>query len=171
MIVGISLPLYSVAFGPHAAEPINWLDILAIVLGLTGILTAYVADNQLRDYMMENERRVAAGEPKELLLNSGLWHYSRHPNYFGEQLWWWSFAMFSVRVGQPWALAGTIINSLTLATVTCMTEAKVLREWPEERAALFRKYQQSTSACIPWFPSAQNSETIPLVDVNKSRSS
>ena len=102
--------------------------------------------------MVENERRKAQNKPKLLLLNTGLWKYSRHPNYFGEQLWWWSLALFAVQVGQPLAIVGTFFNSFILAVVTEMTEGKMLREWPQERAKLFKEYQKTTSALIPWFP-------------------
>lgn len=152
MIVGISLPLWSNCFGPHAEVKWFWLDYVATILGLSGIITAYVADNQLRDFMMENEKLKEEGKPKNPILNTGLWRYSRHPNYFGEQLWWWSFSLFSVSVGAPWCIAGTAFNSLVLAIVTCMTEDKMLREWPEDRANLFREYQRTTSALIPWCP-------------------
>ena len=140
MIVGISLPLWSNCFGPNATIAWNWLDYLATVLCLCGITIAYVADNQLREFMVENERLVSEGQPKNPILKTGLWRYSRHPNYFGEQFWWWSFALFSVNVGSPWCIVGTAFNSLILAIVTCMTEDKMLREWPEERKALFIEY-------------------------------
>ena len=57
MIVGISLPLYSVRFGDDAEKGLNVLDYVAICLCLVGIFMAYFADNQLRDFMMENQRR------------------------------------------------------------------------------------------------------------------
>ncbi len=59
--------------------------------------------------------------------------------------------MFSVRLGQPWAVSGTVINSLTLATVTYMTEGKMMREWPAERIKLLKRYIKQTSPCVPWF--------------------
>jgi hypothetical protein len=37
----------------------------------------FIADNQLRDYMLANEVAAAAGNPKLKLLNTGLWKYSR----------------------------------------------------------------------------------------------
>lgn len=59
--------------------------------------------------------------------------------------------MFAVRVGQPWAILGTFINSIVLGIVTYMTETKMLREWPPERADIYREYQKKTSVWIPWF--------------------
>ena len=118
---------------------------------LSGILIAFMADNQLREFMIENQMRTKIGKEKIPILKTGLWKYSRHPNYFGEQLWWWSFALFSVQVNQSWAIFGTLFNSIVLAIVTKMTEDKMLREWPKSRALKFQKYQETTSACIPWF--------------------
>ena len=57
MIVGISLPLYSVRFGIDSATPFGWLDVVATILCVVGILIAYISDNQLRAYVVENKRR------------------------------------------------------------------------------------------------------------------
>jgi steroid 5-alpha reductase family enzyme len=73
----------------------------------------------------------------------------RHPNYFGEQLWWWALSLFSVYVGQWYMVAGTLINSLCLATVTLMVEQRML-ERPERKQAFF-EYQRTTSVLVPWF--------------------
>ena len=48
---------------------------------LTGIAVGYAADNQLRAYM--------SNPNKPVLLETGLWKFSRHPNHFGEQTWWY----------------------------------------------------------------------------------
>jgi steroid 5-alpha reductase family enzyme len=76
------------------------------------------------------------------------------PNYFGEQLWWWSFAGFAVRLGEWPLVAGTAFNSVVLATVTLMTEERMLSRWTAKRAALYREYMRTTSPCIPWFKRA-----------------
>ena len=51
MIVGISLPLYSVCFGPEAAREYDLIDNIIAALCLIGILIAYIADTQLYEYM------------------------------------------------------------------------------------------------------------------------
>lgn len=48
--------------------------------------------------------------------STGLWQWSRHPNYFGEQLFWWGFALFAVSVGQSWTLIGPLFNSICMVT-------------------------------------------------------
>ena len=99
MVVGISLPLYSIRFGPTSEKEFDWLDVLATIFSLLGILIAMQSDNQLRTFMLSNEARKSKGEAVVPILQTGLWKYSRHPNYFGEQLWWWSFAIFSIQCG------------------------------------------------------------------------
>lgn len=166
MIVGISLPLYSVRFGPNAGSDFTVLDGVAAVLCVAGLVVAFLADNQLRTFMVANAERKQRGEPKVPILNTGLWKYSRHPNYFGEQLWWWSLALFAIQAGQWWAIAGTFLNSIVLHIVTDMTEGKVLKEWTPERAALFREYQRTTSRCIPW-PPKKGSQAVESAQPNQ----
>jgi len=147
MLIGITLPAYTVHFvdAPFG----QWYDVLAIVCSVLGLLTAYASDNQLRQFMLRNEALVAQGLPKVPLINVGLWKYSRHPNYFGEQLWWWGYAIFAAGLGQWYMFAGTAFNSLVLASVTVMTERRMLSNWPPARAELYREYIRTTSACIP----------------------
>eukprot|EP00966_Prymnesium_polylepis_P218105 5047994-Prymnesium_polylepis.2 len=99
--------------------------------------------------MSYNRTRRAAGESTVAILRAGLWRYSRHPNYFFEQLFWWSISLFAANVGHPEAMAGTALNSFVLLTVTFMTEAKMLREWAPSRAHLYREYQRTTSMWLP----------------------
>ena len=146
MLVGISYPVH---FAHTSSLPWTAYDSLAAALALTGITGAYFSDTQLARFMSFNRRRRAAGEPTVALLRAGLWRYSRHPNYFFEQLFWWSISLFAANVGHPEAMVGTVLNSLVLLTVTFMTEAKMLREWAPSRAQLYREYRRTTSMWLP----------------------
>ncbi|KAF5836113.1 hypothetical protein DUNSADRAFT_6366 [Dunaliella salina] len=146
MLVGITLPLYAVF---TSAAPWNLLDTVAAVLTAAGMAISYTADNQLNAFMRENQHCQAEGMPVQLILDSGLWRFSRHPNYFGEQLFWWALSLFAVRLGQPWMVVGTLFNSLCMIPVTMMTEGRMLAR--PERAELFKEYQRTTSVWVPWF--------------------
>ncbi|KAK9804852.1 hypothetical protein WJX72_008714 [[Myrmecia] bisecta] len=111
MLVGVTLPLAAV----HSSTAgWRWLDNAAIAVCVTGLLCAYFADNQLHSFVEGNVERKKLGKPALPLLDTGLWRYSRHPNYFGEQLWWWGLGLFAVSVGQPYMLVGALFNSACL---------------------------------------------------------
>jgi steroid 5-alpha reductase family enzyme len=147
LLVGLTLPFWAISF---CSQPPGPLDFVAFGLALAGVAIAGAADTQLDRFMRANEERLARGEPKVWLLETGLWRYSRHPYYFGEQLFWWSIAAFGIACGEPWVVVGTLLNSCVLAAVTVMTERKIA-EVPE-RSALFADYRSRTSVWIPWPP-------------------
>eukprot|EP00295_Goniomonas_pacifica_P030507 CAMPEP_0175968338 /NCGR_PEP_ID=MMETSP0108-20121206/39829_1 /TAXON_ID=195067 ORGANISM="Goniomonas pacifica, Strain CCMP1869" /NCGR_SAMPLE_ID=MMETSP0108 /ASSEMBLY_ACC=CAM_ASM_000204 /LENGTH=126 /DNA_ID=CAMNT_0017296955 /DNA_START=16 /DNA_END=395 /DNA_ORIENTATION=- len=81
--------------------PLNVLDVVATVVCLTAIILAEVADTQLRRYMAQKN--------KPLVLDTGLWRYSRHPNHFGEQLWWVGLLLFAVAAAPDGLLAVVVV--------------------------------------------------------------
>ncbi|KAG9142260.1 hypothetical protein Leryth_007689 [Lithospermum erythrorhizon] len=145
-LIGICLPLYVI----HSADnPLNIWDFVAIVVCLIGITIAYYADTQLHDFVTANKHLKKLGQPMVQVLDSGIWRYSRHPNYFGEQLWWWGLAIFAWNVGLGWASVGALVNSLCLAYVTMLVEERMLKQ--EYRAEAYKLYQKSTSVWVPYF--------------------
>jgi len=149
MLVGLTLPLWAVSF---RSAPLGAADLLCAAGALTGIVIAYVADNQLRAFMLDNAARQERGEPRVPLLDHGLWRYSRHPNYFGEQLFWWSLAGFGVVVGEAWVVVGALVNSIVLAVSTVMVERRMLAV--ASRRAVYEGYIARTSVLVPWPPQA-----------------
>jgi steroid 5-alpha reductase family enzyme len=147
MLVGISLPFWAIAFRD---VPFGGLDLAFFLLASLGIAIAGAADRQLDAFMRENELRRQQGESKIPVLDRGIWKTSRHPNYFGEQLFWWSIAGFGLVCGEAWVAIGTAFNSIVLAGVTIMTERRMLAV-PERREA-FEAYRRRTSVLIPWWP-------------------
>ena len=71
--------------------PLNYIDYIGVVVALTGLFFEIVGDWQLEQWKKTN-----AGEGK--VITSGLWRYTRHPNYFGEAFFWWGVYIVSLNV-------------------------------------------------------------------------
>eukprot|EP01041_Mallomonas_annulata_P004305 gene4305-8565_t len=129
------------------------VDLLVGILCVTGIFIATVADNQLYDFMTMNKELISSQQCPVPILNTGLWRYSRHPNYFGEQLWWWSLGIYGCLSGRVWTLIGPLFNTIIMINVTAMTEERMTTGHNQWRRELFRKYQRETaSVWVPWPP-------------------
>ncbi|XP_039008345.1 uncharacterized protein C594.04c-like isoform X2 [Hibiscus syriacus] len=149
LLIGICLPLYVV----HSVDkPLNIWDVVAAGVCLCGITIAYFADTQLHNFVTKNTRLKELGKSMVPNLDRGLWQYSRHPNYFGEQLWWWGLFVFAWNLGHGWTSVGSLINSMCLAYVTFLVEQRMLKQ--EYRAEAYRLYQKTTSVWVPWFRSS-----------------
>ena len=150
MLVGLTLPL-SEAMASNGSE-LNWLDGVAFALCIAGIGIGFVSDNQLTRYMnMKN---------KPMLLETGLWKYSRHPNHFGEQTWWIGLLLFGVSACASthggllswktwWPIAfGVLFNHPLDTFVTLpLIEDRMLRR--PKRVKVFQDYQKRTSLIFP----------------------
>ncbi|XP_074263495.1 uncharacterized protein C594.04c-like [Silene latifolia] len=153
-MMGVTLPYYII----HTVEaPWSIWDLVAIAICLTGMIVAYYADTQLHEFRTQNEELKASGTPTIPILQKGLWQYSRHPNYFGEQLWWWGLGILAWSLGQRWILIGALVNTLCLSYVATLVEERMLKQ--SFRAEAYREYQKTTSVCIPWFKSSSLEET------------
>ena len=158
MLVGLCLPMFGVFFARfYGAAALPWShawDTPAALMCLVGVLIAFVADTQLYEFVTANKRRVANGASRVLVLETGLWRYSRHPNHFGEQLWWWGVALLGISaVPQQlgWVAMGTLFNSALMLKVTWLVEARMVKD--SARAAAFQAYARRTSMWLPCPPS------------------
>ena len=85
---------------------------------------------------------------------AGLWHVSRHPNYFFEWILWCGYAV--IAVSAPWAAAAWFTPAFLLYLLLFVTgipynEKRNL----ESRGDDYRNYQRVTSPFIPWFPKSK----------------
>lgn len=151
---GLSLPLYACALGHTslaAGTPPRawgWLDSAACAGCACGLLVAKAADDQLAAFMAANAAREARGERRVQLLEAGLWRCARHPNYFGETLFWAALGLLGYgAAGQVWVLAGAALNTVVLLSVTAMTEQRMLER--RERREQYLRYMRTTSAWLP----------------------
>ncbi|KAK3145371.1 hypothetical protein QOZ80_4AG0328190 [Eleusine coracana subsp. coracana] len=148
-LIGICLPMHAI----HSSnQPWGIWDLVAAATCIAGIVIAHFADTQLHKFVSWNQKLKKLGEPTIPTLEDGLWRYSRHPNYLGEQLWWWGLYLFAWNLGQGWMFVGPLVNSLCLGYVTLLVERRMLKQ--EHRAQAYRMYQKRTSVWIPWFRKA-----------------
>ena len=146
-IQAASVVLLGIAFLVACLNPaltLHPLEGAAAALWLIAISGEAVADAQLVAF-----KRDAANKGR--VCDAGLWRYSRHPNYFFEWLIWVAYFVFAV--ASPWgwlAIVGpaSILFLLLRVTGIPMTEEQSLRS----RGDAYRRYQQTTSAFVPWFP-------------------
>ncbi len=133
----VALPLMATSRGPAGLE---MLDLLGIALAAFGILFEALADAQLA-------RFKARPEAQGRVLDSGLWRYSRHPNYFGECCAWWGFGLLGLAAGAWWSLASPLLMTLLLLKVSGVTllEADIGDRRPD-----YARYIRETSAFVPW---------------------
>jgi steroid 5-alpha reductase family enzyme len=90
-------------------------------------------------------------ENKNKVLSTGLWRFSRHPNYFFEFLIWVGFFLFALpSYGGIFAILSPIIMLVLLTKVSGipLTEEQALLD----KGDLYRDYQRTTSSFFPWFP-------------------
>ena len=126
-------------------EPrLSVLETSAATLWVISLAGESLADRQLHRYKLN-----PANQGKTC--RAGLWNYSRHPNYFFEWLIWVSYALFALASPYGyWALTAPALMLFFLFRVTGIpaTERQALRTKGDD----YRRYQQSTSAFVPWFP-------------------
>ena len=110
---------------------------------LIGLVTEAWADRQLKAFKADTSKRGT-------ILDTGLWRYSRHPNYFGNSVLWWG--IFIAACAHPWAVL-TIIGPLTMThffiniTGVATLEKKMSREKPA-----YKEYMKRTRMFIPGPP-------------------
>jgi len=143
----VSTPLLAAQITPGSA--LSALDILGIVLWLVGFIFEAGGDYQLAQF-----RADPANKGK--LLNTGLWRYTRHPNYFGDSAQWWGFYLIALAAGGWWTIFSPLIMTGLLVKVSGVA---LLEKTMANTKPGYKEYIETTSAFIPWFPKKVKSQT------------
>lgn len=121
---------------------------LGIAVWLFGFEWEAIADAQLQ--MFKNNP-----QNKGQILQSGLWRYSRHPNYFGEATLWWG--VWLVVLSSNWPLTSwlgwlSVVSPLTITILVRFVSGVPLLEKKYAGRPEFEKYKEKTPIFIPWWP-------------------
>lgn len=115
------------------------LDFLGVSLWLTGFLFESVGDFQLSRFRADEAN-------KGRVLDTGLWRYTRHPNYFGDFCIWWGFFFLALSAGGWWSIFSPLLMSFLLLKVSGVT---MLEKSINERRPEYANYVNTTNAFFP----------------------
>lgn len=132
----ISIPLLPAIASDVSLNPI---DVMALVLFAVGFFFEAVGDWQL-------SRFKATKRSDGQVLNTGLWRFTRHPNYFGEFCIWWAFWLFAASAGAWWTIYAPLLMSFLLLRVSGVA---MLEKTIGERRPGYAEYVRSTNAFFP----------------------
>lgn len=132
----VALPI--LALNLSNSNVTHTLFYIGVFLWVIGFYFESVADKQLADFVKKSEN-------KGRIIKSGLWKYSRHPNYFGEVTQWWGI----------WIMSGvffTVISPITITLLILFVSGVPLLEKKFEGNLEFEEYRKKTSVFVPFPP-------------------
>ncbi len=141
LVVIFSLPFLLMSFNP--APGLKTVEIAGLAIALVSLGGEALADATMKAFKSDpaNQGKVC---------QQGLWHYSRHPNYFFEFMVWVGF--FIASLGSPWGSAMVVCPLLMLHFLLHVTGVKLSEEYSlKSKGDAYREYQRTTSVFVPWF--------------------
>lgn len=144
----LALPAWRAYTSP---TPLGWLDVVAGVAFAALLVGETVADQQQWAFHQAKKARAASGTPEPKgFLDTGLWAWSRHPNFFCEQAQWWMVWLFGVAATGVWldvAGLGAVLLTLLFLGSARFTESITAAKYP-----LYADYQRRVSMLVPLPP-------------------
>jgi steroid 5-alpha reductase family enzyme len=118
------------------------LLVTGLVIWIAGFFFEAVGDYQLKVFLADSANRGK-------IMNRGLWHYTRHPNYFGEATMWWGIFLLALSGG---ASLLTVLSPLTITGLLLFVSGVPLLEKAMADKPGYAEYAARTSIFVPWFP-------------------
>lgn len=190
LLLWIIFPLFIAQQQSLSSSSLNMIDYIAIGSFLLFLLIETIADQQQWNYQtkkyellnsLKSKSSSSSSSTVDLLsqlpspynkgyLTTGLFYYSRHPNFFSEMMIWWCYYLFTIACNYNniiknndyynynnyinWTIFGTLSLTLLFQGSTPLTEEITLSKYQS-----YSNYQQTTSRLIPWFPSSSSSSS------------
>lgn len=118
-----------------------WLDLVAIVVWIVGFAFEAGGDWQLSRFLADPDNRGK-------VMDRGFWRYTRHPNYFGDTVVWWSYGLAALAAGAWWGLGGSLLMTVLIVKVSgvALTEKNM---GGDSKRQGYDEYVHRTNAFIP----------------------
>lgn len=123
----------------NSGDSFGWLDFIGIAVWILGFCFEVIGDAQLAQFIKNPLN-------KGKLMQSGLWAYTRHPNYFGEVLLWWGIWIVAVSAPSGWV---GVIGPLTITFLILKVSGIPMLEKKMEENPDFAEYKRRVSMFIP----------------------
>ena len=138
----LMLPVHLIC--QQTMEPFHALEQVGLGVWFVALIGEGIADAQLAHFKRTHPDSKGICEV-------GLWHYSRHPNYFSQSLLWWGLFLMALPATWGWtAIVAPLAMLHFLLNITGIPLTEKLSL--EKRGDAYRDYQRRTSAFVPWFP-------------------
>lgn len=134
----VSLPLQFAIVRNHDT-PFSSIDLVGVLIWATGLFFEAAGDWQLMQFRRRPEN---AG----LVMDRGLWRYTRHPNYFGDFCVWWGLYLIAAGGGAAWTIGSPLLMSYLLLRVSGV---RLLESTIGDRRPDYARYKACTSAFFP----------------------
>jgi steroid 5-alpha reductase family enzyme len=135
----ICLPVLAAVNGQAPPGP---LDYAGLALWLVGMSFEVIGDYQLSRF----QKSTGSGKA---VLDTGLWRYTRHPNYFGEATLWWGIYLIALSAGAGWTIFAPVLMTFLLLRVSGVS---LLEKDISERRPEYQNYIKRTNAFFPGRP-------------------
>lgn len=145
LIYLFSLPIYFAG-----GAQLKTADIVLAIVFLILVLVETTADNQQWAFQQKKKQLLADKKPLPFpyslgFITTGLFKYSRHPNFFAEQAIWWVYALFTFpSIGSNNSWIGAFLLTVLFQGSTALTEKISTEKYPA-----YKEYQKATSRIIP----------------------
>jgi len=140
----IVLPVVPVLNG---AQDAGVLTYVGFAVAAFGVAFETMADWQMAQF--KSKREKAARTAQDAVMDRGLWRYSRHPNYFGESVFWWGVWIASASMGGAWTLFSPLLMTWLLTRVSGVP---LLEADLQQRSPAYRDYLLNTPRFVPGRP-------------------
>lgn len=148
LLQGVTVWIVMIPSFYYFISPVDDFLILGFAIWLIGFFIETIADYQKFDFRNDKKN-------KGNFISSGLWKYSRHPNYFGEILCWFGVFLFVlpgigyverfISIISPVFITALLLFISGIPTVEKSSDQK----YGKDKA--YKKYKRETSILIPWF--------------------
>ncbi|MEM7360769.1 MAG: DUF1295 domain-containing protein [Pseudomonadota bacterium] len=125
--------------------PLGWIGMLGMTIWLAGFTIEVIADQQKSTFKKDPQN---AGD----FISTGLWSWSRHPNYFGEMLLWFGIAVISLPILSGWQWVCLISPLFVYMLITHVSGVNKLEQKAEARWGADPGYQSYKAATSRLFP-------------------